>query len=1028
MNAGMKIELLGTMRVLLDGKPLPKVRSRKAKWLLALLALRGGKPIGRSFVARMLWPDADPAIALTNLRSVLSDLRHALGDHGSRLLTPDRRSLAFDFEGVEIDVLAFDAAIENRDLEMAVSLYAGSLLQDCDEEWVGPERNTREGACLVAYHELAQRVEAERAILLCQKAIEVAPWQDVPRRDLMAAYVQTGNVNAALSAYREFADAIRSETGGVPDPRTTELYVRLRAGVHTSGQSEPTIRGSLPHAITSFVGREDERIEVIQAIRSHRLVTLTGTGGIGKTRLAREVALDARIEFPDGAGFVALEAVPNESSLVQAVVSALQIKLAREGPPSRTLLDVLKSKRLLLVLDNCEHLLSGCADLANRILAECPSIRILATSREPMDIVGERVWSVPGLTTPDPKHLPEQPATLLRMLLSYESVRLFVERAQTATRDFALTYDNAFAVAELCAMLDGFPLSLELAAGRVRTMSVPDVLERFRSHRLDFFAGNRHVTPARHQTLRATIDWSYSLLGAEERELFARLAIFSDGWTLKDAEAVAGATPSLIESLVEKSLLVFSTDGRYGFLETIRQYAAERLVDTGDLPYLRRRHADHYTELAERLAAARAPNEAFDREIGNLNAVMDRAETDPLRLLEMTRSLVWYWQETYAVAEGARRTEDALKRSSTEPSRMRAQALRNLALMRSYVDRTQSVALHKESLRMWRELGDLSGEARTLDTLGLDAAFTGDTKVAQDFSEESISIARKAQAPSILAYSLQSMAQLCIQLGDYARAKALAEESLDLMKKSARPMDVAAVLRTLGLLAHDLNDFDTGRRWLEEGLAVYRSNGNHFMTAWCLADLGNAATELGQTVWGQDLLEEALAIMRKLGDRFGIASSLESLGGNAVARGDVEVGRRLLSESLAEYRALRHRFGVARALDGLGDAARQIGEMEEAGAYYREGLAIWRVVGAKRRVRDDLLRIGDGMEDLDRSVRIWAFAHRLGEEIGAPIPRRIADRHSKVVEVVRSDSRFEALWAAGRELSFDAAIDLAIQP
>jgi len=255
----MRVELLGTMHVHVDGEPLPKVRSRKAKWLLALLALRGGKPVGRATVARTLWPDTEPAVALTNLRSVISDLRKALGNHAGRLGTPDRRTLSFDFDEVVIDVLEFDAAIKDRDLERAVELYSGPLLRDCEEEWVGPERGNRERACLAAYHELAQTVEVERAIRLSQEAIGLAPWQDGPRRDLMAAFVRANDINAALLAYREFADALRAETGGIPDSETMELYVRLRTGVVSSGQPEPTV-GALCRmpSVHSSAGKTNE--------------------------------------------------------------------------------------------------------------------------------------------------------------------------------------------------------------------------------------------------------------------------------------------------------------------------------------------------------------------------------------------------------------------------------------------------------------------------------------------------------------------------------------------------------------------------------------------------------------------------------------------------------------------------------------------------------------------------------------------------------------------------------------------------
>lgn len=1024
----MKVELLGTMRVLIAGQPMPKVRSRKAKWLLALLVLRGGKPIARTALAGTLWPDTDAETALTNLRSVASDLRRALGDQAHRLQMPDRRSLGFDIENVEIDVREFDAAIERRDFEAAVALYQGPFLQDCEEDWARPERSLREQACLGAYHELVGQADLARARDLAQRAVEIAPGQDAPRRDLMAAYARGGDLNAALAVYRDFAQALRAETGGVPDPQTTDLYIRLRSGRPPAEPMGSAIRPSLPYAISSFVGREDERADLIQAIRSHRLVTLTGVGGVGKTRLAREVATDLRMEFRDEAGFVPFEAAQSEGALIQMVVASLRIKLNPRVTPLQSLLDALRAKRLLLVFDNCEHLLSACAGLAERILSECPEVRILATSREPLGLVGERVWPLAGLSTPNPDYLPAHSITLLKVLMGYESVRLFVERAQSVAKEFTLSPGNAAAVAEFCAILEGSPLAIELAAGRVRTLAVAEILARFRAHRLDFLAGNRHASVSRHQTLRAALDWSYSLLGPEERRLFARFAIFADGWTVEAAEAVTGATASRLESLVEKSLIMFSAEGRYTFLETVREYATECLLASGEGALLGTRHVAYYTQLAQDLAANQAPHEAYEREMGNFRAVMDREESDPAKVLDLTRSLHWYWLGTYAMREGTRRVEDALAKVAADASPARAQAFRNLALYQAHSNRTEALELHQESLRIWRALGDHAGIARALSSLGLDAYFIGEMGRAKLLLEECVALAREnIETPGfagILAYGLNALALRATQTAEYPEAQAFGEESLATMRRGARPVDAATVLRTLAGIAREVQDFATARRLNDEALDIYRMNGHDDGAAWCLNDLGGLATELGEAAFGEDLIEEALATMRRLGDSFGTATAIELRGHNAVARGDFERGRRMFAESRSAYESLEHRVGVARALDGLGDAARFVGD-PHALAHYREGLAIWCAVGAQKRIRDGLLHIGHGLGGGDRSIRLWAFAHRLGETIGAPLPLRIREPHQRAIRAAQADPGFKASWAAGDGMSLEAALDLA---
>lgn len=1021
MSEGLRIDLFGTMRVLVDDEPLPKVRSRKAKWLLALLALRGGKPVGRSLIAGTLWPDAEAAIALTNLRSVINDLRHALRTQADRLRTPDRTTLAFDLDGVAVDALAFDAAIQAGESQRATELYAGPLLQDCDEEWILQDRAARERTCLKALRELAGKADPAGAVALFERAAEIAPWQEAVRRDLMNALVRAGDVNAALAVYREYAQAVRAETGGAPDLQTTELYVRLRSGEGQEAPKEGLATGSFPHPISSFVGREDELLDIAAQLRRHRLVTLVGPGGVGKTRLAREVAQSAAGEFADGAAFVGLEATRDEAGLLRQVAAALGVRESPERPLIEGMLSHLRSRRLLLALDNCEHLLTACANVVERLLTECAELRVLATSREPLGPIGEKTWAVPGLTVPDPRHLPEHPATRRRVLMGYESVRLFVERAGDASSAFDLTQDNSQAVAELCGLLDGSPLALELAASRTRTMRVEEIVERLRGHRLDLLAVRRSGGSARHQSLRATLDWSYSLLTPEERRLLARLAVFSGGWTLAAAEAVAGATPDLLESLVEKSLVRFSPEGRYGFLETVREYAAERLDESGERPRLERDHLAYFAELTYSPLEVPFDSTVIQKDVENCRAALDHGEGDPELSLRLAANLGRYLYNTTAISEGVQRLETALARAGQASPTAKARAHFYLGNLRFETDPAESERRYETCLREWRELGEWSRVGYALRGLGMIALFRGDFLRARAFFDEVLTIARRIGIPKDVAGAMGAVAQACLNLGEQRLAEPLVEESLALLRKFGSPAAVAWGLRTFGSLAYDLGDYEAVQRANDEAVDVFRELHIEDGVAWCLNDLGRVETDLGRVDRGREILAQAVETMRRVETPIGVASVLESLGANAVARGDFAEGRLFLKQGLETFRSVDHRLGVARIFDAQGDALRAQND-PGADAHYREALTFWRDVGDRKRVRDGLLRLSDGAADFDARIRLLAVADRLTEEMDVPVPLPLRERHERALREARERPGFEETWAASRAMTLDDAL------
>ncbi len=579
-NAPLSLRLFGTVEVQRQGIPLPRTSTRKELWLLALLVLRHKQPTPRSLLAGILWPDSQEHTALYNLRRSLTDLRHVLGDDAHRLLSPTPRTLQMNTNGMDIDVLAFDEAVKHEDavsLNTAVMLYRGPLLEGCTEDWATPERVAREQACLHALELLAAkaREQGDRNAeigFLC-RLLAVDPYRESALCALMTACAEKGDYAQATALYRDFRLRLHAELNSEPEASTTSLYRSLRdsrtrptpfsrvslspsvaLSAFKTGNDFPS---NLPLPVTSFIGREKEMGEVKGLLEKTRLLTLTGSGGSGKTRLSQQVAGDIVPAFPEGVWLVELAAVTDPGLVTQAVAAVLGVREQVGESLQGTLMASLKGKCLLLLLDNCEHLVSACGQLATAMLRSCPDVRILATSRERLGIAGELTYRVPSLTLPDL----DQPLTPESLMVS-ESVRLFRERTLFHKPDFMITDENTPVLAQLCHRLDGIPLALELAAARVRSLSVEDINGRLDSRFRLLTGGDRSALP-RQQTLRALVDWSYDLLTEREKVLLARLSTFAGGWTLEAAEAVCGSDSleawemlDLLTGLLDKSLVL----------------------------------------------------------------------------------------------------------------------------------------------------------------------------------------------------------------------------------------------------------------------------------------------------------------------------------------------------------------------------------------------------------------------------------------------------------------------------------------
>jgi predicted ATPase/DNA-binding XRE family transcriptional regulator len=673
------------------------------------------------------------------------------------------------------------------------------------------------------------------------------------------------------------------------------LGIGERAALLASAHPETTSAAAalaFPVPLTSFIGREHEVAEVRSLLSHTRLLTLTGAGGMGKTRLALEAAgSSADIAFVD-------LAPQTDGRLIPATIAAALGIHGQARVSFLTLLTTsLASRDLLLILDNCEHLITACAELADQLLRACPRVRIIATSRQPLAVAGEQLWHVPPLSTGGP--------TESQGAATPEAVCLFAERARLVQHDFSLGDRNIEAVTEVCRRLDGIPLAIELAAAHVRVLGLEGLAARL-DERLRLFSTKTHGVPVRQQTLQATIDWSYGLLGDADRMLFSRLGIFAGGWTVEAAqEVVAGEQLDLDEvlpgllRLVDKSMVVAEPVDigrvRYRLLETLRQDAVVRLAARAEVDRLGDRHSAYFIAVAEQAERARGgPDEiawleVLEQEHDNLRAALGWAIStgEAERGLRLAGALYGFWELRGHLTEGRRWLERLLPQVGSDRialAAIRAKALRGAGVLAwQQGDYARAKVLHEENLALERDLGDRRGVALALSNLGV---------LAKD-------------------------------QGDYQRARALLEESLALERELSDRQGVALELNNLGVLAKDQGEYKRATALLEESLALGRDLGDMWLVALALNNLGLLAEDQGKYERATALLKECLALRRDLGDKRGMATGLEGLAAAAGAQNLPERAVRLFGASIALRESIQapqdpsERVANSRILAGL---------------------------------------------------------------------------------------------------------------
>ena len=763
---------------------------------------------------------------------------------------------------------------------------------------------------------------------------------------------------------------------------------------------------NLPLQLTSLIGREQELQELQRLLGTTRLLTLTGTAGAGKTRLALQLGADLLEDYPDGVWLTELAALTVPSLVPQAGLGALGLREEPGRTLTDTLTDSLRPKRALLILDNCEHLVEACARLAETLLRSCPEVRLLATSREALRAEGETVWRVPSLTVPDrePARLPPP-----ERLTQYGAVQLFIERAVAARPEFRVTNENAPAVAEICWRLDGIPLAIELAAVRINVLSAQDVEQRL-GDRFRLLTGGRRTALARQQTLRAAVEWSYDLLSERERAFFDHLSVFAGGFTLDASQAVCTGdgieeweAVDLLGELVGKSLVVAEegADGmRYRLLETLRAYGAQRLEAAGDAEATHRRHAEHFAGRATQMQAkAGGPEEAtwlarFETEHANFRLALAWALRQEVGLgLRLANGLGRFWVLCGHWTEGREWLSRYLDAAAEVDPELRATALNwTSALASEQGDYASARRLLEEALGLHREVGNRRGEANAL--IGIGNAATN-----QD---------------------------------DYRAARSAYERSLTLWEELGASSGVVRCLHGLGWVAQEQGDAGSARAYYERCLALYREQGDKRSTATILNNMGDLALDEGDCAAALALCEESLALRRELGDRTGAGVSLYGLGGVAQRQGDYARARALCEEAVAILRKLGAGHPLAHAMLGVADAARGQGQHSEADAWYREALLVSADMGSKSLIIEcieGLATLACDQALMQRAVRLFGACDALRRSMGLPISSADPAVYEPQVNAARAalGDEASAAWAAGQAMTLDEAVAEALR-
>ncbi len=989
--AHLALYLFGSFQAALDGKEIAHFATDKVRALLAYLAVESDRPHRRDALAGLLWPELPQAHARQSLRQTLTRIRHALEDHdpAQPILLIHQDQVQFNAgAAVSVDVGAFTAlwdACQSHPhrsldacrpcldrLERAVALYRADFLDQFFlpdsipfEEWALLKRDRLRQQAMIALAALAaffeRRADYAQAQHYAWRQVELEPWCEEAHQQLLRLLALTGQRSAALAQYESCCRALAEHLAVEPTPATVALIERIRVG-HPLISSPPH---NLPTLPTPFVGRKKELADIADLLAhpDTRLVTLVGSGGIGKSRLALQVLEEHRGLYAHGIAFAPLDAVESAEFISFAIARALRFSLQGRQNPDEQLLNYLRGKRILLALDNLEHLLQDCT-LLEQILRQAPGVTLLATSRERLNLREEHVYQLEGLDYPPTEAVAFDAA-------QHSAVTLFAQSAQRVDRRFTLDAETLPAVLRICRLMEGVPLGLELAAAWVHTHTCADIAQHLSVNSELLTSTLRNIDP-RHRSLRASLDYSWSLLTSPERTCLARLAVFQGGFDRRAAIQVADATAGMLARLLHKSLLRAGSDRRYTLHPLLHQYLAEKLAATAEAAAIRTRHGRYYTAfLQQREQALKSAaqihtlddiaveieniRQAFRWTLRQLREGRDvpasvqalDAGIEGLHLFYLLRD--WYQEGETLFGAMATALEAASAEGASDAAAQRLLG-RVLARQGKYCEFTEfankAQTLFQRSLLILQSQTPEDPElALPLNGLGYMAMLKGEAGAAEQYLERSLAHYRQAADPWGEANILSNQCLLLRRRGEFTAARQAGLQSLALRRTIGDLRGIAAALNSLGLVECSLGDYAAAEQAFNESLSICQELNYRVGISNALNGLCQATFFRGDPAAAERFGQDSLALCRDIGDQWGVGVALNNLGCIALERQAYARARNYFLEGIAVFREFDIKSSLGNALNNLGEAAYRLGEHQEARAALREALALTHATG-----------------------------------------------------------------------------------
>lgn len=1022
----IQVYLLGGFRVEREKKTI-RFATRKVESLFAYLVLHP-EPHAREKLAAQFWGDSTDEQSRHSLRTALATLRKELCDD---ILLADRESIQINPDvQLQVDVREFEQLRTLGDLSALptlLSFYAGDLLANFYDDWILPERERLRALYIESLLRIAQhhreRGEYKQTIDFARQILTHDPANEKAFQHMLFCMAANGSRIGALQVFEECSKVLHEQLGVEPSPETIALRDQIEHAMTGVSSREATMT-NLPNPLTSFVGRYKEIQEIERLFSSTRLLTLTGVGGCGKTRLAIQVARDGLADFKSGVWWAELAPLSDPALVPQSVAQALGSQESGERTFTEILTAVIRDKSMLIVLDNCEHLIAACAELTEKLLLTCPNLKIIATSREALNVTGETAWRVPSLALPDMRHLPA-----IEELTRYDAIQLFVQRASAIEPNWKFaTAGSASAIAQICSRLDGIPLAIELAAARTRGLHVEQIAARL-DDRFRLLTGSSRTSIPRQRTLQAAIDWSYKLLSENERKLLSRLSVFAGGWTLQAAEQICSdplpvnrETPpttddrllatdamDLLGQLVDKSLVVMENkegETRYRLYETIRQFAQEKLDDLGEGEAIRDRHLDYFLTFAQGVEPKLHGSNQFvwlellELDHDNFRQALEwsRAEGRIEKGLMLVAALTWFWDMRGSWNERRERAESLLN----EPEAAQRNLIRANALFAAvnttgwHPSDNKSIRYLQEIVAIGRERGV---EGRRALALGL--CFLG----ASDFGT------------------------------DPNTAEAMVEEGLEIVRSLGDSWVLGILLYVRGFLFMGKKEHKSARKMYNESLTQFRSLGDQYWIRMVSLYLSNLDFKEGEYALARQEIGRTLPLARQSSSFSQVRYATNMLGEIARAEGKYEIAEKLYTEALELARHEGHVFAIAVTSCNAGYVALANGDLHKARTLFAESLALGQKLEDKQTIAFALLGfagLAAAEKQAQPAIRLLAVADKVLSTDGDKRAVNPADeaelkRHYAIAHEQLDEPTLKAGWEEGRKMTLEEGIEYALK-